>query len=132
MTNSSGAARNKGEAKADGDAKAKRDAKADGDAKAGDEAKSGKPRKLRPAEAVRAGREQLAELIGQPVESVSSFAATEDGWLLEVEVLELSRVPDTMSLLASYEVTLDDEGMLTGYRRVRRYERGRSDARGSG
>jgi hypothetical protein len=84
---------------------------------------------LRPTEALREAREQLMELTGKPVDSVSSFHATDDGWLLEVEVLELSRVPDTMSLLASYEVALDDEGMLTGYRRLRRYERGRSDDR---
>ncbi|MFJ9038793.1 gas vesicle protein [Streptomyces sp. NPDC102406] len=84
---------------------------------------------LRPTEALREAREQLMELTGKSVDSVSSFRATEDGWLLEVEVLELSRVPDTMSLLASYEVALDDEGTLTGYRRLRRYERGRSDER---
>ncbi len=45
-------------------------------------------------------------------------------------MLELERVPDTMSLMASYLVQLDPEGQLTGYRRVRRYERGRADARG--
>jgi hypothetical protein len=37
-----------------------------------------------------------------------------------------------MSLLASYQVDLDPQGQLTGYRRVRRYERGRSDARRPG
>ncbi|MHB9757369.1 gas vesicle protein GvpO [Streptomyces sp. BYX5S] len=91
-----------------------------------------RPKRLRPAEAIREAREQLAELTGKPVEAVSTFNATEDGWLLEVEILELSRVPDTMSLLASYEVTLDSEGVLTGYRRLGRYERGRSDSRNSG
>lgn len=60
-------------------------------------------------------------------ESVTSLERTEDGWQLEIEVLELPRVPDTMSLLASYDATLDSRGVLTGYRRVRRYERGRSD-----
>ncbi|WP_353945497.1 gas vesicle protein [Streptomyces sp. HUAS MG91] len=88
-------------------------------------------RRLRPAEAIREARDQLHELTGKPVDAVSTFAAVDDGWRLEVEVLELERVPDTMSLLASYEVTLDHEGMLTGYQRVRRYERGRSDDRRS-
>ncbi len=83
-------------------------------------------------EVLRQARDQLAELTGMHAESVSSFEQTEDGWSLEVEVLELERVPDTMSLMGSYEVQLDPEGQLTGYRRVRRYERGRSDARGSG
>ena len=64
---------------------------------------------------------------------MSSFEPTEDGWTLEIEVLELARVPDTMSLLASYTVDVSADGELTGYRRVRRYERGRADPhRGGG
>ncbi|MGW3862017.1 gas vesicle protein GvpO [Streptomyces sp. NPDC005047] len=93
---------------------------------------SQEPRKPRPMEVLREARAQLAELTGMNAESVSSFEQTEEGWALEVEVLELERVPDTMSLMASYQVELDSEGQLTGYRRVRRYERGRSDARRSG
>jgi hypothetical protein len=86
-----------------------------------------------PMEILRQARTQLAELTGMTVETVSSFEQNGDGgWTLEIEVLELARVPDTMSLLASYQVELDPQGQLTGYRRVRRYERGRSDARRPG
>ncbi|MEU6179006.1 gas vesicle protein [Streptomyces coeruleorubidus] len=85
-----------------------------------------------PMEVLRQARGQLAELTGMTAESVSSFEQTEQGWALEVEVLELERVPDTMSLMASYQVELDAQGQLTGYRRVRRYERGRSDSRRTG
>jgi hypothetical protein len=85
-----------------------------------------------PMEVLRQARGQLAELTGMTAESVSSFEQTEQGWALEVEVLELERVPDTMSLMASYQVELDAQGQLTGYRRVRRYERGRSDPRRTG
>lgn len=85
-----------------------------------------------PMEVLRHVRARLAELTGMEAESVSSFERSEDGWTLDVEVLELSRVPDTMSLLASYEVALDPQGGLTGYRRVRRYERGRADAHRTG
>ncbi|MFY4720645.1 gas vesicle protein [Streptomyces sp. LaBMicrA B280] len=83
-------------------------------------------------EVLRRARGQLAELTGLEAESVSSFEQTEDGWSLEVEVLELSRVPDTMSLMGGYQVELDRDGQLTGYRRVRRYERGRADPRPGG
>ncbi|MFI6490018.1 gas vesicle protein [Streptomyces sp. NPDC050564] len=83
-------------------------------------------------EVLRHARTQLEELTGMAAESVSSFEHTEDGWTLEIEVLELARVPDTMSLLASYQVDLDPQGGLTGYRRIRRYERGRADAHRSG
>lgn len=92
---------------------------------------SPEPRRPKPMEVLREARAQFAELTGTAAEAVSSFERTEEGWSLEIEVLELERVPDTMSLLATYQVTLDAEGMLTGYRRVRRYERGRSD-RGPG
>ncbi|MFI5673887.1 gas vesicle protein GvpO [Streptomyces cellulosae] len=81
-----------------------------------------------PMEVLRHARTQLGELTGMSAENVSSFEQTEDGWTLEVEVLELARVPDTMSLMASYQVDLDSDGQLTGYRRVRRYERGRADS----
>ncbi|MGP3948947.1 gas vesicle protein GvpO [Streptomyces sp. 7N604] len=72
---------------------------------------------------------QFRELSGLGAEAVTRFERREDGWLLEVEILELARIPDTMSLMASYEVTTDREGTITGYRRVRRYERGRADQR---
>ncbi|MFJ9863096.1 gas vesicle protein [Streptomyces sp. NPDC101165] len=85
-----------------------------------------------PIEVLRQARAQLAELTGLAPQSVSSFEQTADGWSLDVEVLELPRVPDTMSLMASYQVDLDPRGQLTGYRRVRRYERGRADARPPG
>jgi hypothetical protein len=81
-----------------------------------------------PKELLSGARDQLAELTGMTAESVSSFQQAEDGWTLEIEVLEVPRVPDTMSLLATYVVNLDPQGELAGYRRVRRYERGRADA----
>ncbi|MGW4273956.1 gas vesicle protein GvpO [Streptomyces seoulensis] len=86
-------------------------------------------RRMSPVEVLREARAQLAELAGVTAESVTSFERTDDGWSLEVEVLELERVPDTMSLMASYLVEIDPEGLLTGYRRLRRYERGRADAK---
>ncbi|GAA0467535.1 gas vesicle protein [Streptomyces olivaceiscleroticus] len=83
----------------------------------------------RPAlpELMRAARAQLAELTGLQPETVTRFEKTEDGWLLEAEVLELARVPDTMSLMALYELVLDHEGLLTGYRRIGRYERAKGN-----
>ncbi|MEU6010163.1 gas vesicle protein GvpO, partial [Streptomyces sp. NPDC047453] len=51
-----------------------------------------------PLEVLREARAQFAELTGLSAESVTTFEQTEDGWSLEVEVLELARVPDTMSL----------------------------------
>lgn len=90
-------------------------------------------RRQRPASPMRVlqhARAQLAELIGMDAESVSAFEQSEDGWTLEIEVVEMARVPDTMSLMGSYQVQVDHDGELLGYRRLRRYERGRADRRG--
>lgn len=52
---------------------------------------------------------------------------SDDGWCVVVDVLEVPRIPDTTSLLAAYEVQLDEDGDLLEYRRVRRYRRGAAD-----
>ena len=72
---------------------------------------------------------QLVEMTGQEVEGITGLERTDDGWKVEVEVLELRRVPNTTDVLATYEVLVDDDGDLQGYRRLDRYSRGdtRSD-----
>jgi hypothetical protein len=72
-------------------------------------------------------REQLTEMTGMEAESVSSLRRDDDGWTAVVEVLELSRVPSTDDVIGSYEVELDGDGDLLGYRRIRRYPRSKAD-----
>jgi gas vesicle protein GvpO len=91
-------------------------------------AESGK--KLAPLELVGRAREQVEELFGKPVEAVSGFERSNgdgDGWTVTLELLELSRIPDTTSLLGTYEATFDEDGNLLGARRVRRYPRNQQD-----
>ena len=81
--------------------------------------------KTSPARIAAAAIEQLAELTGKPSEGVVGIERNGDGdWVVEVEVLELRRVPNTTDVLARYRITADDQGDLTGYQRVRRYVRG--------
>ncbi len=68
--------------------------------------------------------QQLLELTGKGVEGVTGLERTEDGWKVHVEVVEVRRIPDTTDILALYEVQVDEDGDLLGYRRVRRYARG--------
>ncbi len=75
----------------------------------------------------RAAVEQLAELTGQKVEGLSGVHRNDEGWVVTAEVLELRRIPETTDVLATYEVTLDDDGSVTGYRRVRRYTRSQTE-----
>jgi hypothetical protein len=75
-------------------------------------------------------REQIEELFEKPVESVSGFEQTNgdgQGWTVTLELLELPRIPDTTSLLGTYEATLDGDGNLVGAHRTRRYPRNQYD-----
>ena len=72
-------------------------------------------------------REQLEALLELPIESVSGFERTRDGWLVTLEVLELSRIPESTDVLASYEMELDDDRNLIRYTRGRRYHRSQAD-----
>lgn len=80
-----------------------------------------------PGAVARRAAEMLQSLISQRVEGVSAVRRTDDGWCVEVDVLELARIPDTTSLLATYDVKLDDEGELLEYYRTHRYRRGAAD-----
>ncbi|WP_245727433.1 gas vesicle protein [Streptomyces vietnamensis] len=80
-----------------------------------------------PAEAMRNAVEQLTELLGRSPEAVSSLKPTENGWTAQVEVVEIERIPETTSVLASYEVALSADGQLLGYERGKRYTRAQVD-----
>jgi hypothetical protein len=67
--------------------------------------------------------EQVQQLIGRPVEAVTGMEKDGREWTVTVEVVELSRIPNTTDVLGQYEVTLDRNGELTGARRIRRYPR---------
>src|SRR2546429_173523 len=78
-------------------------------------------------ETVQRARRQLSGLLERPVESVSAFERMHDGWLVTLEVVEVSRIPESTDVLASYEVELDDDRNLRRYARVRRYIRSQAD-----
>ncbi|MFC9290681.1 gas vesicle protein [Streptomyces sp. NPDC057052] len=79
-------------------------------------------------EAARCAAEALTELVRHRLEGVSAVCRSEDdGWVVDVDGLELARIPDTTSLLATYQVELDPAGELVQYRRVARYRRGAQD-----
>ncbi|MEW1613934.1 MULTISPECIES: gas vesicle protein [unclassified Streptomyces] len=86
------------------------------------------PSRQGPEHAARAACRSLEALISHPAEGVSAIRRSDDdGWCVVVDVLEVARIPDTTSLLASYEVQLDKAGELMEYTRVRRYRRGAAD-----
>jgi hypothetical protein len=75
-------------------------------------------------------RRDLPPLLGKPVEAVLGLEPDEDragGWHVTVSVVELSRIPNSTDVLGAYKVSLDPEGELAGYRRLRRYQRNQAD-----
>ncbi|WIV67595.1 gas vesicle protein GvpO, halophile-type [Natrialbaceae archaeon AArc-T1-2] len=66
------------------------------------------------------------QLIGREFDGVSEVTAVEDGWRAVVEVVERRAVPDTQDIVGRYEIDLDEDGVVEGYRRLDRYRRGDS------
>jgi hypothetical protein len=84
---------------------------------------------VRPRELLDAARSEVAGITGRRVETVSGLRrdGDEKSWVVSVEVLEMERVPNTMDLLASYDVTLSEDGDVLGFERRRRYHRAAAD-----
>lgn len=84
--------------------------------------------RLSAREAVQRVREDFPALLGRPVESVLGVQPDEDkGWEVTVQVVELARIPNTTDVLGAYQVNLDRDGELAGYKRRRRYTRNQAD-----
>jgi hypothetical protein len=98
-----------------------------GDSSDGKERRS--TRRASGAQLAQRARRELSEITGLEAESVTSLERAEDGtWKVTVELLELSRIPETDDVLGSYEAELDESGELLGYRRLRRYARSQAQA----
>ena len=80
--------------------------------------------RLKGPQAAAEGARQLLQLTGKAVEGITALERSEDGWTVQVEVVEMRRIPDTTDVLALYELDVDEQGALDAYRRVRRYVRG--------
>lgn len=84
-----------------------------------------RPRKRQPvAELAQRARDQVSEITGLEPEGVTSVKEYEEGtWRVLVELLEVSRIPEALDVIGSYEVEVDEDGHVLSYERVRRYAR---------
>jgi Gas vesicle synthesis protein GvpO len=69
----------------------------------------------------------IADLTRFEPEAVTGLEWDGETWHASVDVLELERIPNTTDVLATYDVQLDDEGTLLGYKRRRRFIRGQTE-----
>ena len=84
--------------------------------------------KLSGREAIERARDEAADLLGRPIESVLGLEPDDNnGWRITVEVVELERIPRSTDVLGAYAITLDKSGELMACRRERRYYRNQAD-----
>lgn len=76
------------------------------------------------ADAARSGLRSIAGLTGKRAEGVIAVEPAGDGWLVQAEVVEGSRVPSSTDLLAAYEAELGPDGSLVSCHRHEQYTRG--------
>ena len=83
--------------------------------------------RLSAREAANRAVEELTELLDVTPFGVVGLERLGSTWQVLVEVVELERVPETTNIIGEYSVDLDDDGEVVGYRRTRRYVRGRAE-----
>jgi len=87
-------------------------------------------RELTAQEAAGEAMKQIAGLTCHCALGATAIQPMENGWSVEVEVLEERRIPSTADLLSLYAVELDKKGQLVSYHRIKRYSRNRTDGSG--
>jgi hypothetical protein len=83
---------------------------------------------VRPSELAQQAKRQVSDLTGLESSTVTGLNhAGEDRWVVTVEVVELARIPNTMDVMGTFEVTLSEAGELVGLRRSGRHRRSQTD-----
>ena len=68
-------------------------------------------------------KEQLAQITGfKPVAVVAVFQ-DETGWHVTVDMLEMTRIPESSDLLGIYETTMDGDGNVLSFERKMTHNR---------
>jgi hypothetical protein len=69
-------------------------------------------------------KSQLAEVTGLKPETVSGAFKDEQGWHIELDMLEMSRIPTATDILGNYEMIVDKNGNMLKFERKRTRLRG--------
>lgn len=69
-------------------------------------------------EIIEKAKEDLEDLLDKEIVGVVSAQKAEEGWEVEMEVLERKSVPDSQNLLGTYALELNEEGEIEGYNRI--------------
>ncbi len=75
-------------------------------------------KKTEMSKVVETARSELASLTGLELGSTLAANREGEGWRVSIEVVEKHSLPDGMDILANYEVTLDLDGNIAGFKRA--------------
>ena len=68
-------------------------------------------------------RDMIVELTEQSFDAIAACEATSEGWRVEVDVIESRARMGDDDLITIYQLEIDLEGVLRGYRRLGRRRR---------
>ena len=63
------------------------------------------------------------DIVGHPLDGITSINHDEENWRVAVEVIERKGVPDTQDILGRYEMILDENLTVNSYERTHRFRR---------
>ena len=78
---------------------------------------------LKFASAIKKARSELETITGLELGSTISAHPEGDGWLVTLEAIEKKSIPDSMDILGIFEITLDPDGNVSEFNRVRMRKR---------
>jgi hypothetical protein len=65
----------------------------------------------------------LHSILNLEVANVIAVSKIEDGWNVKIDLIERRAIPDTMDIMGTYEVILDDDGGIIKYERKNQHKR---------
>lgn len=74
-------------------------------------------------EVIQKARSELNDLTGLEMSSTLSSARNGDEWVVGIEAVEKHSIPDGMDVLVTYEIRMDAEGNILGFRRTKMRKR---------
>jgi hypothetical protein len=84
-----------------------------------------------PLELAQQATRQVSEMTGLESGTVTGIdRAGDDRWVVTVEVVELERIPNTMDVMGTFEVTLSEDGEVVRLHRSGRHRRSQTDQGG--
>lgn len=72
-------------------------------------------------------KKHVEAVLGSEPEGVSGVERSNGNWRVNVEVVQLRRIPESTDILASYAVVLDGDGDLVSVQEMRRYRRSQAE-----